>query len=150
MTASDDVFDIKKIRRLVQMMKEHDLSEIDLEQGEQRIRLRRGGEVVLQKGSSASPASAPSPDTGGAKDPNIAVVCSPILGTFYLASGTDSAPFVKIGDHVGPESTVCIIEAMKVFNEIPAEVSGKVIAILVENGDPVEFGQPLFKVDVSA
>jgi acetyl-CoA carboxylase biotin carboxyl carrier protein len=78
------------------------------------------------------------------------VIKSPIVGTFYTASGPDSDAFVKVGDHVGPESTVCIVEAMKVFNEIPSEVSGKVAAILVANGDPVEFGQPLFKVDTSA
>ena len=84
------------------------------------------------------------------EDPNHSVIKSPIVGTFYTSSGPDTAPFVKVGDHVGPESTVCIVEAMKVFNEIAAEVSGKVVAVLVANGDPVEFGQPLFKVDVSA
>jgi acetyl-CoA carboxylase biotin carboxyl carrier protein len=71
-----------------------------------------------------------------------------MVGTFYVSSGPDSPPFVKVGDHVGPESTVCIIEAMKVFNEIPAEVSGKIVAVLVDNAEPVEFGQPLFKVDI--
>jgi acetyl-CoA carboxylase biotin carboxyl carrier protein len=73
-----------------------------------------------------------------------------MVGTFYMASSPEAGPFVKIGDHVGPDSTVCIIESMKVFNEIPGEVSGKILAVLVENGDPVEYGQPLFKVDVSA
>jgi acetyl-CoA carboxylase biotin carboxyl carrier protein len=72
-----------------------------------------------------------------------------MVGTFYVAASPDAAPFVKVGDHVGPETTVCIIEAMKVFNEIPAEVSGKVVAVLVQNGEPVEFGQALFKVDTS-
>ncbi|MFM8284753.1 MAG: acetyl-CoA carboxylase biotin carboxyl carrier protein, partial [Planctomycetaceae bacterium] len=75
------------------------------------------------------------------------VVKSPMVGTFYRASGPDAAPFVKVGDRIEPEKTVCIIEAMKVFNEIPAGVSGQVVAILVENGAPVEFGQPLLKVD---
>ena len=65
----------------------------------------------------------------------------------YLASDPDSPPYVKVGDHVGPDTTVCIVEAMKVFNEIPAEVSGKIVAMLIQNGDPVEFGQPMFKVD---
>ena len=155
--ASGDVFDVKKIRRLVQLMKDHDLAEIDLEQGEQRIRLRRGGEVVYQSPAGTVPAPTPvaPAETEQAKPTateadSLAVITSPIVGTFYSASGPDAEPFVKVGDHVGPESTVCIIEAMKVFNEIPAEVSGKVVAVLVASGDPVEFGQPLFKVDVSA
>jgi acetyl-CoA carboxylase biotin carboxyl carrier protein len=70
-----------------------------------------------------------------------------MVGTFYASSSPDSPPFLKVGDHVGPDTVVCIIEAMKVFNEIPAEMSGKVVAVLVENGAPVEFNQPLFKID---
>ena len=70
-----------------------------------------------------------------------------MVGTFYAAANPDSPAFVKVGDHVGPESVVCIIEAMKVFNEIQAEIAGQVAAVLVENGQPVEFGQPLFKID---
>ena len=73
-----------------------------------------------------------------------------MVGTFYRSSGPDSAPFVKVGDRIGPETTVCIIEAMKVFNEIPAGVSGQVVAILVENGAPIEFGQVLLKIDPEA
>ena len=72
---------------------------------------------------------------------------SPMVGTFYTASDPESPPFVKVGDHVGPETTVCIVEAMKVFNQIPAEVSGRIVTVLVENGASVEYGQPLFKVD---
>ena len=157
-SGSGDVFDVKKIRRLVQLMKDHDLAEVDLEQGEQRIRLRRGGtgEVVYQHPPQPQPqisqpaAAADLTAPAAAEDSQMVVIKSPIVGTFYTASGPDSDAFVKVGDHVGPESTVCIVEAMKVFNEIPSEVSGKVAAILVANGDPVEFGQPLFKVDTSA
>jgi acetyl-CoA carboxylase biotin carboxyl carrier protein len=91
---------------------------------------------------------------GGAKesanDSRLLVIKSPMVGTFYRASGPESPPFAKVGDHIAPEKTVCIIEAMKVFNEIPAGVSGQVVAILVENGAPVEFGQPLIKVDPGA
>ena len=72
-----------------------------------------------------------------------------MVGTFYTAANPDSPPYVKIGDQVGPETTVCIVEAMKVFNEIPAECSGKIVAILAENGDAVELGQPLFRVEPS-
>ena len=70
-----------------------------------------------------------------------------MVGTFYASASPDSPPFIKVGDHVGPQTTVCMVEAMKVFNEIPAEVSGQIVAVCVENGEPVEFGQVLFKVD---
>jgi len=92
-------------------------------------------------------AQLPKPDKPPAEDENIVIVRSPMVGTFYSAPDPDSPPYVKVGDHVGPETTVCIIEAMKVFNQIPAESSGKIVAVLVENGEPVEYGQPLFKLD---
>jgi acetyl-CoA carboxylase biotin carboxyl carrier protein len=84
--------------------------------------------------------------TGGADEGHLLVIRSPMVGTFYAAPSPDAAPFVKVGDSVGPESTVCIVEAMKVFNEIPAECSGKIVAVLATSGDPVEFGQPLYRV----
>jgi acetyl-CoA carboxylase biotin carboxyl carrier protein len=146
-----DIFDVKKVRRLIELMKEHDLSELDLKQADNRVRIRRGGEVVAY---SAPVAAAPRPVAAepaaakeSAADARMLVIKSPMVGTFYKASGPDAAPFVKVGDRIGPEKTVCIVEAMKVFNEIPAGVSGQVVAILVENGAPVEFGQPLIKVD---
>lgn len=153
-----DIFDVKRIRRLVELMNEHDLSEVDLRQGEQRIKLRKGHDPIVSVGGSAppvavpvaaaaSPAPAPTAPTAAADDPNLAVVKSPMVGTFYAAASPDAQPFVKVGDPVGPTTTVCVIEAMKVFNEIPAEVSGRIVAVLVENGDPVEYGQPLFKVE---
>jgi acetyl-CoA carboxylase biotin carboxyl carrier protein len=152
-----DVFDVRKVRKLVELMNEHDLAEIDLRQGEQRIRLRRDSETVVTTvpsvpqttlaptapiAASSESSSSPAP----AEDANAILVKSPMVGTFYSAANPDSAPFVKVGDQVGPETTVCIVEAMKVFNEIPAECSGKIVAVLVETGDPVEFGQPLFKL----
>jgi len=151
-----DIFDVKKVRRLVELMKEHDLAEIDLRQGEQRVRLRRGADPLIgapavysSSPHSAAPATAASekPADAAAASADLAVIKSPMVGTFYLAASPESPPFVKVGDHVGPETTVCIIEAMKVFNEIPAEISGQVAAVLVENGAPVEFAQPLFKID---
>ena len=150
-----DIFDVKRIRRLVELMNEHELAEIDLRQSDQRIRLRKGGEPVVTLGpvrSAAGEAAAAATTAGeqaaAAKaDADLAVIKSPMIGTFFVAPGPDTPPFVKVGDHVGPTSTVCIIEAMKVFNEIPAEVSGLVVAVLIENGEPVEFGQPLFKID---
>ncbi len=153
---SGDIFDVKKVRRLVELMKEHDLAEIDLKQGEQRIRLRRGAEPFIAGGPTYMPAPVSAPSRSGgepasgtsaAPSSDLAVIKSPMVGTFYVSPNPESAAFVKVGDHVGPESVVCIIEAMKVFNEIPAELAGQVVAVLVENGAPVEFGQPLFKVD---
>ncbi len=159
--SKEDTFDIRKIRRLVDLMKEYDLSEIDLQQGDTRIQLRRGGKAVAvapevrpapaiaaappavaETPRPAAPPAAAKPD-----DEHIVLIRSPMVGTFYAASDPDSPPYVKVGDPVGPESVVCIVEAMKVFNQIPAEVSGKIVAVLVENGAPVEFGQPIFKVN---
>ncbi|MEN6558665.1 MAG: acetyl-CoA carboxylase biotin carboxyl carrier protein [Thermoguttaceae bacterium] len=150
-----DIFDVRKIRRLVELMKEHDLTEIDLHQGEVRIQLRRASAnvppMLVQAPIAVAPAvasspAAPAPAESG--DANLTVIKSPMVGTFYAAPDPDSPPFVKIGDHVGPETTVCIVEAMKVFNQIPAELSGRIVAVLAENGSPVEFGQPLFKVNI--
>ncbi len=160
-SSPDDVFDVRRVRRLVELMQEFDLAEIDLRQAEQRIRLRKDVEpVVVQGGApihvpSHVPAAPPSPPTpapqaaaaNGAELAAAQYVTSPMVGTFYTASSPDSPPFVKIGDQVGPDTVVCIVEAMKVFNEIPAEISGKISAILVENGAAIEFGQKLFRVD---
>ncbi|NBV45702.1 MAG: acetyl-CoA carboxylase biotin carboxyl carrier protein [Planctomycetia bacterium] len=153
------VFDERRVKRLIKLMKRHDLSEIDLQQADERVRIRRGGAVVTVPadglpGAGAATARAagalPAVNAAGPGDADggrVVVVTSPMVGTFYRASGPDAASFVKVGDRIEPEKTVCIIEAMKVFNEIPAGVSGQVVAILVENGAPVEFGQPLLKVD---
>ena len=150
-----DIFDVKRIRRLVELMNEHELSEIDLRQADQRIRLRKGGEPLVMPGparapepaaASSAPAQAP-PAQPVADAAHIAVIRSPMVGTFYSAPSPDAPAFVKVGDAVGPQSTVCVIEAMKVFNEIPAEVAGRIVGVLVENGEPVEFGHALFKVD---
>ena len=155
-----DVFDVRKVRRLVELMNEHDLAEIDLRQGELRIRLRRDGETPLVAVPAPAPAApqivaAAAPPPAAAETPPAApvagdggkVIKSPMVGTFYAAANPESAAFVSVGDQVGPDTTVCIIEAMKVFNEIPAECSGKIAAVLVETGAPVEFGQPLFRVE---
>ena len=152
-----DVFDVRKVRRFIELMNEYDLSEIDLRQAEQRIRLRRGPEMVTVAGATPSMAphvgdAGPAKVGGGAaaavpaEDANFTVIRSPMVGTYYAAASPDAPPFVKVGDQVGPESTVCIVEAMKVFNEIPAECSGKIVAVLATSGDAVEFNQPLFRV----
>jgi acetyl-CoA carboxylase biotin carboxyl carrier protein len=158
-SSQGDVFDVRKVRRLVELMNEHELAEIDLRQGDQRIRLRRDQEpdhappaalppqpAAVAPAPVAAASAAPAPVSTAVDDASLTVIKSPMVGTFYKSASPDSAPFVKVGDQVGPDTTVCIIEAMKVFNEIPAECSGKIMAILAENGDAVEFGQPLFKV----
>lgn len=155
-TSPGDVFDVRKVRRLVELMHEYDLAEIDLRQADQRICLKRGAEqaVVTQAAPSmanlapAAPPAAPTPPPAEpASDANLRFIRSPIVGTFYATPSPDAAPFVKVGDQVGPDTTVCIVEAMKVFNEVPAECSGKIVAVLVQSGDAVEFGQPLFRVE---
>lgn len=152
-----DVFDVRKVRRLVELMNEYDLNALDLQQGDQRIRLRRGAEQVETNvaapvaAAPATSAAAPVPADSSiaASNPDQVEITSPMVGSFYTAANPDAAPFVKIGDQVGPETTVCIVEAMKVFNQIPAEVTGRIVAVLVENGDPVEYGQPLFRVNTA-
>jgi acetyl-CoA carboxylase biotin carboxyl carrier protein len=157
-SGAGDIFDVKKVRRLIELMKEHDLAEIDLRQGDQRVRLRQGGEPLggtaapagfvapLPQAGNSSPTAAPA-KTATPENADLAIVKSPMVGTFYTSPSPESPVFVKVGSHVGPDTVVCIIEAMKVFNEIPAEISGQVAAVLVENGAAVEFGQPLFKID---
>jgi len=155
-SANQDVFDVRKIRRLAELMKEYDLSEMELRQGEVRIQLRRAVSAAAVPAPVPAPAPAPASEPSPAAPTTEATAAdaghfieikSPMVGTFYSAADPDSPPYVKVGDHIGPDTTVCIVEAMKVFNQIPAEVAGKIVAVLVDNGDPVEFGQPLFRVD---
>jgi acetyl-CoA carboxylase biotin carboxyl carrier protein len=150
-----DIFDVKKVRKFIELMNEHDLAEIDLKQGDQRIRLRRP-EAVTMSAMPSMPMSAPSNISAGgeqksgtpaADESKFLVIKSPMVGTFYAAANPESPPFVKVGDRVGPETTVCIVEAMKVFNEIPAECAGRIVAVLTQSGDAVEFNQPLFRVE---
>lgn len=158
MSTSGDIFDTKKLRRLVELMNEHELDEIDLRDGATRVRLRKNRAPVVTTVASMPMAAAPAPARGGSapvapaaaeENPNVRLITSPMIGTFFSSPSPENPAFVKVGDHVGKDTTVCIIEAMKVFNEIPSEVAGKIVAVLVENGAPVEFGQPLFRVDTS-
>ncbi|NLF71803.1 MAG: acetyl-CoA carboxylase biotin carboxyl carrier protein [Candidatus Anammoximicrobium sp.] len=148
----DDIFELDRIRSLIELMKEHDLSEIDLRQAQQRIRLCRGSAADPQTFSLPPPPSPAvlspnAPAAATAEDANIQYIKSPMVGTFYSKSNPNAEPYVRVGDHVDAASTVCIIEAMKVFNEIPAEVSGRIVAVLVDDEEAVEFGRPLFKLD---
>ncbi|MEX2025916.1 MAG: acetyl-CoA carboxylase biotin carboxyl carrier protein, partial [Pirellulaceae bacterium] len=155
----ENVFELDRIRRLVELMKEHDLSEIDLREARHRIRICRGPKEApravtynppppppaTQAPAPASPKTA-SPATDG---PNIALIKSPMVGTYYSRPNPKAEAYVKVGSKVDATTTICIIEAMKVFNEIPAEVRGTIVAILVDDGEAVEFEKPLFKVDTS-
>lgn len=155
-----DVFDVDHLKKFVELMEAHDLSEIDLKAGGKKVRLRRGAPPAPVSYASppppptaAAPASTAGSDSAAAptsEPDNLAVIKSPMVGTFYSRPNPNAESFVKIGDMVEPETTVCIIEAMKVFNEIPAELRGKIVAALVKDEEPVEFGTPLFKVDTSA
>ena len=159
--------ELEKIRELVEMMKANDLTELKVVDGETRIMLRRGasggvvpqvvampsvvgaGGVVPQAvaaGGSGGMAEAAVPTGGGEKD-NLVEITSPIVGTFYSAPSPNADAFVKAGSTVDSDSVVCVIEAMKVMNEVKSEVKGVVREILVENGASVEFGQPLFRVE---
>ncbi len=148
------VFDVAKIREFIELMQEHDLSEVDLKQSDQRIRLRRGP-AELPVPSYAMPAAAPAPqpvaagtpiEAAPAEDSNSIFIESPTIGTFYSRPKPDAPDFVKVGDMVTPDTIVCLVEAMKMFNEIPAGVTGKIVECLVKNEEPVDNNKPLFKV----
>ena len=137
--SSGDIFDVKRIRRLVELMNEHELAEIDLRQADQRIRLAQGGRSDgpigarscrrRQSPRQSARRSAIAPPAK-ADDKDIVAIKSPMVGTFYASASPEPPAFVKVGDHVGSQTTVCLVEAMKVFNEIPAEVSGQIVAVL--------------------
>lgn len=151
-------FDLERLKTLLEMMEEHGLTEISLRRGDEHWRLRRGPHEVMQmvpagpypaqmahQHHAPAPAAAPAESAAAVPDGSI-LIKSPTVGTFYTAPTPEDPPFVSVGSRVGPETIVCIVEAMKVFNQIPSEVSGTIVELLVKNGDSVEFGQPLFKV----
>lgn len=162
----DDVFNIERISRLIELMKEHNLGEIDLRQEGQRIRLcgvghglpfiqapmfaqgamPAAGPAQIAQAPVATPAVpvAPAADADG---PHIAIIRSPMVGTFYSKPNPTSKDFVEVGSNIQSDTVICIIEAMKVFNEIPAETRGKVVQVLARNEEAVDVGKPLFKID---
>ena len=150
--------DIEQVRQLVELMKEHELTELLVRDGDKRIILRRGPAGQILMGHSvpvpampavpAAPAAAAPAPAAPAEDVGLVPIRSPMVGTFYAASDPQSKPYVGPGFEIGPESVVCIIEAMKVFNEIKAEMAGTIEKVMVQTAQPVEFGQPLFMVRV--
>jgi acetyl-CoA carboxylase biotin carboxyl carrier protein len=159
------VFDVTRIRQLIELMNEHELNEIDLRHDERRIRLRRGElqnfvgvPTMLPAQAAAAPVAhaAPAatattaPDPGAksapaAEEPGV-FIKSPMVGTFYSRPKPTAAPYVKIGDIIQPDTVVCLVEAMKTFNELPAGIAGKVVAVLVKDEEPIDVNRPLFKV----
>jgi acetyl-CoA carboxylase biotin carboxyl carrier protein len=147
--------DAKEIHRLIELMNENDLLELEVVEDNKKIRLKKkfdgGPRMIAAPLAAAAPAAVPTSAAAAAPaadtaDAGTVPIKSPMVGTFYRASNPESPSYVEEGDKVSPDTTVCIVEAMKVFNEIKAEVEGTVVAILVENGQTVEYGQPMFLV----
>ncbi len=157
------MIDIRKLKELVRLMVSNDITEIDLRDSQEQVTLKRAGVQLVPQithVSPAAPAAAAGAASAGAsgaaappvlsEDDDLVAIESPMVGTFYASASPEKPAFVKVGDSIGPETVVCLIEAMKVFNEIKAESgiqSGGVIErVLVKNGQPIEFGQKLFLI----
>jgi len=152
------MIDIRKLKELVRLMSTNDLVELDLRDKDEQVTIRRPTPQaapqivhhapVMAAPMAAAPAAAPAAAAPAAKDSDAGLVKieSPMVGTFYASPSLDKPPFITAGASVGPETVVCLVEAMKIFNEIKAGCSGTIERILVKSGDPVEFGQPLFLV----
>ena len=154
--------DIRKVKKLIELLEESGIAEIEIKEGEEAVRISRmpTGTVVPQYFSSPAappvaaaaaaappaPAAAPPPPLARRKDDEN-IVPAPMVGTYYSAASPTSKPFVQLGDEVKEGQVLCIIEAMKMMNQIESDRAGRVTAIMCKNGDPVEFGQPLFVVE---
>lgn len=157
----------KEIKELIEFLIEKDVTEFELERGDVKVRIKRGQDVHVVSASApvvtaphavaasvvpvAAPAAPPVPGSAGpaapvAEEEALHAVKSPIVGTFYEAPSPGSPPFVKVGDHVNLGQVLCIVEAMKLMNEIEADAAGEIMKVLVSNGQPVEYGQPLFAI----
>ena len=151
-----DAKDIKEIKAIIDLMKKHDLSVFEIEKEGFRLKLQRGVSASHATIAPSAAAAVPSKAAPTAAEPPPAAksiesvpmkeIVSPMVGTFYRAASPDAPPFVEVGKPVTEDTVVCIIEAMKVMNEIKAETSGVITEVLAENGKPVQFGQGLFKV----
>jgi acetyl-CoA carboxylase biotin carboxyl carrier protein len=161
-SSDNEVFEVDRIRELIKLMDEFDLSEIDLRHTDRRIKLRKGGDTPVYHShpqmlapsppNLSSTHSAGQQTASGAEPPkeegNFEYILSPMVGTFYTKPKPDAENFVKVGDSVSSEETVCLIEAMKMFNEIPAGIAGRIVEVLVKNEEPVDVNKRLFKVAI--
>ena len=154
--------DIRKVKKLIELLEESGIAEIEIKEGEESVRISRmpTGPMVTHMApamapapvAAAAPAAVPTTVTGGApatpaRRANEHVVAAPMVGTFYASATPGAKPFVEIGTEVKEGQVLCIIEAMKMMNQIESDKTGKVTAIMATNGDPVEFGQPLFVIE---
>lgn len=157
--ADRDRIDLDEIRAIIQLAAEADIAELEVEAAHVKVKVKKTAPVTAAAPSAGGPAhpgaeaagaspdgSRPAGDGAGRYVPIVA----PMVGTFYRAPKPDAPPFVSEGDVVQTGQTVCVLEAMKMFNEIPSEVAGRIVRVLAENGAPVEYGQPLFLVDPRA
>ncbi len=144
--------DLRKLKKLIDLVQESGIAELEITEGEEKVKIVKGGVVVAAAAPAAVAAAEARPAASAAPGPageaeaaqEGHVVKAPMVGTFYRSPSPDAKPFVEVGQAVKEGDTICIIEAMKLMNEIEADASGAVKAILVENGQPVEYGQPLF------
>jgi len=150
--------DIRKVKKLIELLEESGIAELEIREGEESVRISRhptgggtpmymaapAGAMYAPPTAAAVPTAAPPPETG---IPTGHVIASPMVGTFYRSSAPGNKSFVEVGQRVNAGDTLCIIEAMKMFNQIEADQAGAIKAILVENGQPVEYGQPLFVIE---
>ena len=152
------MIDIRKLKELVRLMVENDLTELDIRDEQETVTVKRPGvhavpqvvaAPVMAAPVAAAPTAAPAPAAAAPAKEVLPAIESPMVGTLYATPGPDKAPFVTVGSKVGPDTTVCLIEAMKIFNEIKAERSGTIVKVLVQSGQAVEFGQPLFMIKPS-
>jgi acetyl-CoA carboxylase biotin carboxyl carrier protein len=160
------MIDIRKLKELVRLMTASDLTELDLRDKDEQVTIRRASPQVapqvihaapvIHQAPVAAPAAAPAPSAAPAAaaaapaaDEGLVAIESPMVGTYYASPSPDKPPFVSVGGQVGPNSVVCLVEAMKIFNEIKAERSGTIVKVLVQSGQAVEFGQPLFMIKPS-
>lgn len=149
--------DIRKVKKLIELLEESGIAELEINEGEESVRISRYSAAAPAPVSYAAAPAAPAPSAPAAAAadessdeeslPSGHVVESPMVGTFYSASSPGAKPFVNIGDTVTEGETVCIVEAMKILNQIEADTSGTIKAILVENAQPVEYGQPLMIIE---
>lgn len=147
-------FNLDQLKELIELMEKHGLTEVHLRHGAEQWRLRRGGHEAVQMVPVQQPVAAPTPTAPAAPAPetpaapasNLHEIKSPMVGTFYQAPSPEDPPYVTVGATVAPDTIVCQLEAMKVFEQISADCNGTVEEILVQNGDPVEHGQVLFRV----
>ena len=151
--------DLRKLKTLIDLVAESDIAELEVTEGESKVRIVKSSALAQnhmvmmqpqgmqqQYAAPAAPAAAAAPVVAAVVEPTGHIVKSPMVGTFYRATNPETAPFVSEGDTIKEGQTLCIIEAMKLMNEIESKITGRVVKILVENAQPVEFGQPLFLV----